>query len=98
LVLVFYEKRKLLSSIPEQLKGFAVYVEKVKGIKTDRIPIETAANHVETMSSLLRQFEVKIPPSDSVQLDSLREARKEFDSALANIDSACLLLCTCLVG
>ena len=38
------------------------------------------------MSSLLRQFEVRIPASDTVQLDSLRDVRKEFDGTIMATD------------
>jgi len=78
LVLVYFEKRKMLSSIPEQLKVFASYVDKIKLVKTERIGMEAIATQVETMSSLLRQFEVKISASDSVQLEALRELAKNL--------------------
>ena len=48
--------------------------------------MENRAQQIELMASMLRQYEVRIPPTDSVQLENLREARKDFDTIIFQTD------------
>jgi len=81
-------KMRDLTEQPRSLRDFADHCEMVNMIKAEADDLDERAGQVVDMYELLDQLDVKIPASDSVKKDNLKETRENFADKIIEAEEA----------
>ena len=85
---LFQQRVRELGEQPRSLKEFADYCDTLNKVRDESKEMEDRALQVNEMYDLLEAYEVKVPPSDQVKKDDLKEMRENLNSKTGEADGA----------
>jgi dynein heavy chain len=75
---LFQQRTRDLGEQPRSLREFADYCDKLNCVRDEGKQMEDRAMKVNEMYDLLEAYEVKVPATDAVKKDDLKEARESL--------------------
>ncbi|CEM19434.1 unnamed protein product [Vitrella brassicaformis CCMP3155] len=75
----FTSVNKLLDERPAKLANYADFVRNFQEIKDQLESLDEEKSNVEEMYSLLKQYDVRVPLDDTIQLETLNQKASEFE-------------------